>query len=43
MPRIDIRMSDDEFEELSRQAKKSKRTKPSQVKYLIEKEKKGKK
>ena len=41
MPRIDIRMSDEEFEELARQAKRNKRTKPSQVKYLIEKEAKA--
>jgi len=38
MPRIDIRMSDEDFQELTRQAKKNKRTKPSQVKYLIEQE-----
>ena len=40
--RVDVRMSDDEFKELSRQAKEGKRTNPAQIKYLIEQEKRRK-
>jgi len=39
MQRIDVRMSDEEFKELTRQAKKDKRTKPGQIRFLIEQEK----
>jgi len=41
MPRVDVRLSKEELDELSRQAKRYKRTNPSQIKYLIEKEKRS--
>ncbi len=43
MQRIDVRMSDEEFKELTLQAESNKRTKPAQVKYLIEQERKRRK
>ena len=38
MQRVDVRMSDEEFKELTRQAEKNKRTNPGQIKFLIEQE-----